>query len=207
MHIDNQGGRVTSQQAAIIAAGQSHDFCASRDNAFIVADIAIDSAPQLERLPAFINLDPALRQYVGFLCQQLKDNPVSQSSQQQILLLLLQLLQERFGQALKIDRRIVAAQTYIEQNLHHNLTLEQLAKAAHLSPRQLNTLFQHQLGISPKQYVIEKRMQHAWRLLETSDLNIQQVANQVGYSSLASFSDRFRKHFNRPPSYFRKIDK
>ncbi|MBQ0756071.1 MAG: helix-turn-helix transcriptional regulator, partial [Amphritea sp.] len=47
----------------------------------------------------------------------------------------------------------------------------------------------------------------AWQLLEIGQLSIQQVAETVGYASLAAFSDRFRKHFDRPPSFFRRSGK
>jgi AraC-like DNA-binding protein len=50
-------------------------------------------------------------------------------------------------------------------------------------------------------------MQRAWQLLKVGELNVQQVADRVGYSNLAAFSDRFRKHFGQSPRYFRPIAK
>ena len=54
------------------------------------------------------------------------------------------------------------------------------------------------------QYLIEKRMQRAWQLLSDGALQVQQVAEQVGYTSLAAFSDRFRRHFGHSPRHFRQ---
>lgn len=207
MNVDNQEGIVCSQQVAVVSAGQQHGFSATDKNTFIVADVPEALAPDLERLPAFISIDPALTQYVFFLHQQLIEGSSSQTSERQMLLLLIQLLQERFGEELRLDRRIEAARTYLDQYFCHSITLSQLSGIANLSPRQLSELFKRQLGMTPQQYLTEKRMQKAWQLLESSVLSVQQIADQVGYRNLASFSDRFRKHFGHSPSYFRKIGK
>lgn len=58
--------------------------------------------------------------------------------------------------------------------------------------------------MTPQQYLIERRMQRAWQLLSETDLQVQQVAERVGYSNLAAFSDRFRRHFGRSPRQFRR---
>jgi AraC-like DNA-binding protein len=63
------------------------------------------------------------------------------------------------------------------------------------------------MGMTPHQYLIEKRMQAAWRLLEAGELNVQQVAERTGYSSLSAFSDRFHKHFGHSPRRIRQITK
>ncbi|WP_299179526.1 helix-turn-helix domain-containing protein [uncultured Neptuniibacter sp.] len=207
MNVDKQEGLVCSQQVAVVAAGQEHGFSANDKNIFIVADVPEALAPDLERLPAFISIDPALTQYVFFLHQQLITDSCSQTSERQMLLLLIQLLQERYGEELRLDRRIEATRTYLDQHYCKPVSLAQLSIIANLSSRQLSELFKRQLGMTPQQYLTEKRMQKAWQLLESSALSVQQIADQVGYQNLASFSDRFRKHFGHSPSYFRKIGK
>lgn len=204
--VGNQSGRVNTDQAAIISAGEEHKFSGSADNCFVVADIPNILAPELEQLPAFIHLSPSLNQYVCFLHQQLQEYN-SDSSQRQMLLLLIQLLQEQCGKTLKLDRRISTAQSYLDNHFNTEISISKLATIANLSSRQLSELFRKQLGMTPHQYLIERRMQHAWQLLERESLSIQQVADAVGYTSLSAFSDRFRKHFDIPPSYFRRSGK
>ncbi|GGK63885.1 helix-turn-helix domain-containing protein [Amphritea balenae] len=206
MTVGQRSGQVSCQHAAIVAAGESHGFAGSVDNCFVVADIPDLLAPELERLPAFINLNPALMQYVCFLQQQLQQSN-STSSQRQMLLLLIQLLHEQHGEKTSIDRRISTARDYLDNHFNQAISLTQIAGIASLSPRQLSELFRKQLGMTPQQYLIEKRMQQAWQLLEQNQLSIQQVADKVGYTSLPAFSDRFRKHFNIPPSHFRRSGK
>ncbi len=74
---------------------------------------------------------------------------------------------------------------------------------AHLSTRQLTALFRESLAMTPQQYLLERRMQQAWALLESGELSIQRIAERVGYTNLAAFSDRFRRHFGKSPHYFR----
>ena len=208
MNIGHQEGLASPQQAAIVCAGQNHEFAASDLNSFVVADVPAALAPELEKLPTFIPLDGALAHYVAFLHQNLLLKPSQNtSSERQMLLLLIQLLQERFGTAIQIDRRIEAARSYLDHHFNESISATTLATAANLSQRQLNELFRRQLGMTPQQYLIEKRMQHAWQLLETATMSVQQVANHVGYSNLSAFSDRFKKHFGHSPRHFRQIDK
>lgn len=207
MNVGDLEGEVSSEQIAIIKAGQDHRFAADDKNCFVVADVPADLAPDLMRLPTFISLDSALMHYVTFLHQHMSKSPGNRSSERQMLLLLIQLLQERFGDSLRLDRRVEAARAYLDQYFQQKISLTQLAGIANLSSRQLSELFRSQLGMTPQQYLIEKRMQSAWQLLEAGHLKVQRVADRVGYSSLAAFSDRFRKHFGYSPRNYRQIDK
>lgn len=210
LEIGSQGDVLEKQQAAIIAAGKSHGFSGSAENCFVVADIPPTLAPELERLPAFITLSPALASYVLFLNLQLQSSNAhtcNQATQRQMLLLLIQLLFEQVGAPINLDRRLTAARHYLEKNYAQKITLERVANQSGISTRQLRDLFRRDLGMTPQQYLIEIRMQKAWRLLEAGQLSVQQAADAVGYNNLAAFSDRFRKHFDIPPSYFRRSPK
>ena len=204
--VNHASGQVSPIQGAIIAAGSEHAFAATGQNQFLVADIPYHLAQQLERLPAFINLDTSLSHYVQFLHSQVQSK--QHSNQQQMLLLLIQLLNERFcDDEINIDQRIANVKDYIEQHYATPLTLQQLAKVANLSQRQMSTLFKAQTGMTAQQYLLEKRMQTAWLLLCNTTQSVQQVADQVGYQNLTAFSDRFRKHFGKSPRHFRQHDK
>ncbi|MCP4389068.1 MAG: helix-turn-helix transcriptional regulator [Gammaproteobacteria bacterium] len=204
MQIGAREGQVSAEGLALVSSGQDHGFAGSDENCFIVADVPATLVPELERLPSFIKLDAALAQYVTFLHQQLSQQSASPSSERQMLLLLIQLLKERFGHELRLDRRIDAVRSHLDENYQQPISLPQLAAIAHLSVRQLNEIFRRELGMTPRQYLIEKRMQRAWQLLANGALQVQQVAEQVGYTNLAAFSDRFRRHFGHSPRYLRR---
>ncbi|MDX1553719.1 MAG: AraC family transcriptional regulator [Marinobacter sp.] len=207
LSVDAMEGEVAQHRAAIIPSGTGHGYASADDNRFLVADVPENLAPALDKLPCFVDLDPALLQYVQFLHAQLQNGTVSDFTQHQMLLLLIQLLQERHGSRLKLDRRVHAAKQFLADHFSHPLSLAEAAAVAHLSIRQLNDLFRRQVGMTPHQYLTELRMKEAWRLLEQSELSVQRVADAVGYSSLSAFSDRFRSHFGKAPSHFRRISK
>lgn len=194
---------VTQQRAAVIPAGEVHGYYAPDDNCFLVADVPHRVAPALERLPRFVDLAPPLRHYVRFVHAQLQCGGLSSGTGQQMLLLLLRLLQEQCGAAPEPDRRVAVARQYLEDHFRESVTVSQLASVAHLSQRQLNDLFRRELGMTPHQYLLRLRMDRARRLLEQTRLSVQQVADAVGYGSLAAFSDRFSRHFGVSPTHFR----
>ncbi len=206
MQIGEQAGDVSNAELALISAGKDHQFAGSEKNCFVVADVPPSLAPELEKLPAFIKLDRALAQYVSFLHQQLSRPDSAASSERQMLLLLIELLKERFGQRLRIDRRIELLREFIDNHFQQALSQARLAAIVNLSPRQMNEVFRRELGMTPQQYLVEKRMQHAWQLLADGELQVQQIAELSGYASLASFSDRFRRHFGVSPRHFRRIN-
>ena len=203
--IDARAGEVSQQRAAIIPSGSSHGFAATSANRFLVVDVPERLAPSLDRLPHFVELDASLRHYVRFLHAQAVGGAVAHATQHHMLLLLIQLLQERHGSRCQLDRRVHAAQQFLQNHVHRPVSMAEVASAAHLSIRQLNDLFRQQVGATPHQYLLELRMNEAWRLLEQSDLSIQRVAESVGYTSLSAFSERFRRHFGKPPSHFRRF--
>lgn len=206
IQIGNTGGLVDNCKGAIIAAGAVHEFAAQGSNRFLVADIPYSLARQLEQLPVFIELDDSLSHYVQFLHSQMTGQQTQQpSSQQQMLLLLIQLLNERFTDTdSNPDARVTAVKRYIDNHYAEAITARQLASTANLSPRQLGQIFKARTGMTPQQYLLEKRMQTAWLLLSNSQEPVQIIADKVGYRNLAAFSDRFRKHFGHSPRYFRQ---
>lgn len=201
--IAGREGLVGPALGAVIPAGDDHAFAGSGDNRFIVADVPAPLAPELERLPSFIPLDTSLARYLAFLREELERPVPARHGHRQMLLLLIQLLCERFGGDLAIDRRVHAAQAWLDSHFADPVTLVQLATIANLSPRRLSDLFKRHFGMTPQQYLLERRMQEAWALLEGGNLSIQQVAERVGYGNIAAFSDRFRRHFGTAPSHLR----
>lgn len=84
------------------------------------------------------------------------------------------------------------------------ITVPALAKQAAMSPSHFIRTFAREFGVTPRQYLIEVRLQHAKRLLQTTSRSITEVCMDVGFSSLGSFSDRFSRHAGVPPTAFRR---
>jgi AraC family transcriptional regulator len=65
---------------------------------------------------------------------------------------------------------------FIEEHLCRQLTLEDLAALAHLSPFHFARCFKATIGLAPHQYVIARRMELAKRLLLTTTLTVAEIA-------------------------------
>ena len=205
MTIDAIEGEVAQARAAVVRAGSDHEFSGSQNNCFVVADIPQSMVFGWEDLPVYLELDATLNSYVSFMSQQLSDH--GNRGSRQMLLLLLQLLQQRFGDVRPPDRRVEAGRRFIEQNFNRDIGLGEVAQAANLSSRQLTHLFRRHFGSSPKQYQLDLRMQHAQQLLKTTDWSLLQVAQLSGYSNVSAFCCRFKRYFVQAPGYYRRNSK
>lgn len=88
----------------------------------------------------------------------------------------------------------------IENNLEETLSLDQLAAYSGRSRRQIDRLFQAQLGTSPRRYYMELRITKSRRLLQYSDLSVMEVAVACGFVSVSHFSKCYAAYFGYSPS-------
>ncbi|NYT57867.1 helix-turn-helix transcriptional regulator [Alcaligenaceae bacterium] len=84
------------------------------------------------------------------------------------------------------------------------LGLDDLAYVTGCSKKHLSSIFRKQYGISLSQFLREERMCRAQRLLVQTSLGVQEIAQRLGYSSTANFSNAFRDHVGMSPSDFRE---
>ena len=88
----------------------------------------------------------------------------------------------------------------MENNLEETLSLDQLAAYSGRSRRQIDRLFQAQLGTSPRRYYMELRITKSRRLLQYSDLSVMEVAVACGFVSVSHFSKCYAAYFGYSPS-------
>lgn len=85
-------------------------------------------------------------------------------------------------------------------------TLEDLAQQVGLSRTGLAERFRHAMSDTPLNYLRTVRMQNAMRLLSDTELNLEQVALEVGYQDAFSFSKVFKRTVGVSPRDFRRQD-
>ncbi len=93
---------------------------------------------------------------------------------------------------------------YIDAHLEGPLTLEELGSVVQYSPFHLARRFRQATGQTLHQYVTCRRLAKAQALLAATDLPLQQIAAQVGFSDQSHLSNAFRKGFGCAPSEVRK---
>ena len=93
---------------------------------------------------------------------------------------------------------------WIEQNLARDLPLSALARRAAMSARTLSRRFRDQVGGTPAAWITRARVRRAQRLLETTDLSIEQVAAEAGFGSAAVLRVHFGGVVGTSPLTYRR---
>jgi AraC-like DNA-binding protein len=96
------------------------------------------------------------------------------------------------------------ARDHADRHYTDPLDLEELAGIAGLSKFHFQRLFKATYGITPAAYVSERRIERAQDLLRATNLTVTEVCHAVGFSSLGSFSSRFRELVGDTPSDFQR---
>jgi AraC-like DNA-binding protein len=102
-----------------------------------------------------------------------------------------------------LPTNILRAVKFIERNCSAPLTLEEIAGVACLSKFHFSRVFKSHLGVSPKQFILTRRINRALALMRNPDLNISTVALQAGFNELGELTRQFRKLTGLTPSAFR----
>lgn len=82
---------------------------------------------------------------------------------------------------------------WLQTRLHQDLTVDGMARHAHMSPRTFARRFQEEVGSTPLQWLIEQRILLAQQYLENTDETIATIAERSGFGSI----DTLRHHFGR----------
>jgi AraC family transcriptional regulator len=93
---------------------------------------------------------------------------------------------------------------YIEENLHQDISLAELAAIARLSPYHFCRAFKQSVGKPPHRYQMSRRIERAKALLADPSLSVSDVAPAVGYGSLSRFSALFRQVTGHSPRDYRR---
>ena len=102
------------------------------------------------------------------------------------------------------DRRLKRVIAHIEDNLAEDLSLQDLAGIAAMSPYHFARAFKAETGASPLQYVIDARIARARVLLKTTRMTASQIAFRTGYGDPGRFGQHFRKRVGATPGEFRR---
>ncbi len=106
-------------------------------------------------------------------------------------------------QQVKIDR-LQKVFAYVDSHYAEPIALPRMASLAGLSTQRFYMLFKKAAGLTLVEYVTQVRLTHAAQLLQGTTQSIAEIAAAVGFSDQSYFDRRFRRHFGRTPSQFRK---
>ncbi|MDP9022093.1 MAG: AraC family transcriptional regulator [Actinomycetota bacterium] len=92
----------------------------------------------------------------------------------------------------------------LESRYHEPITLRDVASAVGLTPGHVTTVVRRRTGRPVGQWVTERRMQEARRLLADTDLTVAAIAGRIGYRDAGYFIRRFRRAHGVPPQEWRR---
>lgn len=96
---------------------------------------------------------------------------------------------------------------HISSHYHEPLNVEALQQATGVSKQKVPALFKEHLNMTLKQYLNTLRLNEAKRLLETSDIPVNEVAMIVGYGNISHFNRVFKANENKSPLQYRNQKK
>jgi AraC-like DNA-binding protein len=229
MDIAGQGGAVSRDQGAFIAAGTAHEYQAGPGDQFFVLDLVGDTgiaddlaADELSHAP-FFHLSAAQHHLLACLdhlapaqlLPDLRAAPKGEPTRWQRLgeswsLLMLEAIVQGNDPA-AMARSPGAAPPALRRALdlmqdayQEKLTVAAIGRAAGLSETRLFLLFRQYLGCSPHDYLTELRLQAAEHMLAHSDLPIIEIAWRSGHGDQAALTRQMRRRRNVTPAAYRR---
>lgn len=95
--------------------------------------------------------------------------------------------------------------SYIRENYHKNLTLEDVSASAFLSPSYASRLFKENQNMTILEYITKVKLEQAKKLLRNPKYQIDDVAQMLGYYDASYFSKVFRRKIGMTPTQYRQI--
>ena len=155
--------------------------------------------------------DPMLAAQIGRIHQRLLDEPGQALEQEGLLLDLLTGLVLRHADhrpspsaPAHCHHAVNLAREYLHDNLALPTSLSELSELCGLSPFHLATIFRHELGLAPHQYLNQIRVRQAKRLLQRG-LSLADTALRAGFFDQSHLTRRFRELTGLTPGLYRKF--
>lgn len=103
-----------------------------------------------------------------------------------------------------VDPLLATVFDVVDARFREPISLRDVARAVGLTPGHLTTAISRRTGRTVQQWITERRMQEARRLLADTDLTVSEIAGRVGYREVGYFVRRFRVVHGVPPAAWRR---
>lgn len=102
------------------------------------------------------------------------------------------------------DERIKQALKIANSKINEPIRVEDLAKDACMSPGHFIRLFKEELGCTPTQFLIDRKIMKAKLMLASESIMMKEIAYRLGYEDVSYFTRLFKKHVGITPSLYRQ---
>jgi AraC-like DNA-binding protein len=216
IEVEGRGDCLTPSLFCALDVGMAHDFRAVSNGHFLIFDVSEQvlaehhdvtrSLPFRQRIRA---IDPRalrfLRSYARELQEGLPGEALPELARRLLALAGLALLAECRAPSgpRRHAARMASAARWIEDHAASGGAMAELAPCFGLSHSHFRALFRRELGRSPKQHEMDARLTRAAELLLGSPKSVSEIAFEVGYSNVSSFTRSFTRRYATTPSRFR----
>lgn len=101
----------------------------------------------------------------------------------------------------QIDPRVRWVAEWLQNSdLAKPVTIEELARSVHMSPSHLRHMFRHEIGITPARFLKLLRLQRASELVQSTFLEVKEVATAAGFGDLSHFLRDYKAVYEETPS-------
>src|SRR3954462_1143682 len=100
-------------------------------------------------------------------------------------------------------RHLLRARDLADARYFEPLGVDDLARAARLSPAHFSREFRRAFGESPHEYLLTRRLERAAALLRTTDRSVADICFSVGLQSVGSFTTSFTRTYGLSPTAYR----
>ncbi|EHI9271196.1 helix-turn-helix transcriptional regulator [Vibrio vulnificus] len=216
--VRGQGNLVGPGQGCIVTACSDHAFggvIGQSDILVLNMPVPNDDDPlllqkinQIEKSHLYFQLDAQIQKLIQMLVHEMQSNPedllLSRACNDTVMALM-----QRHMSAFETPRKesrfdLDAIDRYIETHLSHKISVAQLAGSVFLGESQFHSLFKEQMGITPHQYLLGKRIDMAKDLIEKGTLSLGQIAELTGFSGQSTFTHSFSRLQGVSPSQYKK---
>jgi AraC-like DNA-binding protein len=138
-----------------------------------------------------------------FLCENLILDDICIKKEEQIIQFISKQIIKNCNQLVREEKNILAydIKSYIDQNIHLNLSLEEISKQFLITPFHLIRIFKQELDLTPYQYILNHKVNLAKELL-SKNMSISEVALNVGFNDQSHLYKYFKQIFSISPKEY-----
>lgn len=224
LYADGLGKKCVSGYMQIVSKGVEHDIEADKDCRLRYIHFAFEFSDNLpEQFTDFFdncgsiiicddgNIGKALKMLIDeYYNDEMALTDLVRSSLANIILVTVwrNINEKTLKYSMPVERKPIGELIYgilrhIEKNITKQLTVRDLSKNFSYSPSHISHLFKEKMGISVKEYIIKEKMKYASNLLREGILTVSEIAEQIGYGSIQSFSKTFKLYMGCSPTEYR----
>lgn len=101
-------------------------------------------------------------------------------------------------------RKICLGRSFLAERYSGSFNLAEAAKYSCMSQYHFSRVFTKTFGESPYEYIVRLRIEKAKNMLITENFSVSEICEEIGYSSIGSFSFLFHKKVGMSPTQYRR---